>query len=118
MGSRRPFAAGIAVLCFAFLGAARDWPQWRGPQRTAISEETNLLQSWPKEGPKLRWQLTDIGDGYATPAVAGARLYVLGNRAMDNEFVQALSTEDGKTVWTAHLGGVGNPNQQPAYPMA
>ena len=34
---------------------------------------------------------SQIGDGYATPAVVGGRLYVLGNRGMENEFVQALS---------------------------
>jgi outer membrane protein assembly factor BamB len=37
---------------------------------------------------------------------------------MDNEFVQALSVSDGKQIWTTRLGGVGNPNQQPPYPMA
>jgi outer membrane protein assembly factor BamB len=37
---------------------------------------------------------------------------------MDNEFVQALNTSDGKPVWTTRLGNVGNPNQNPPYPMA
>jgi outer membrane protein assembly factor BamB len=37
---------------------------------------------------------------------------------MDNEFVQALSVKDGKPVWTTRIGNVGNPNQQPSYPMA
>jgi outer membrane protein assembly factor BamB len=109
-------AAGLCLFCL--LATARDWPQWRGPQRTGISQETNLLQTWPKEGPKLLWQLSDIGDGYATPAVVGGRVYLLANRGMDNEFVQALSAENGKTLWTTRLGNVGNPNQQPAYPMA
>jgi len=98
--------------------AAADWPQWRGPQRTGISQETGLLQEWAKDGPKLLWQISDIGDGYATPAVVGDRIYVIANRGMDNEFVQALSVKDGRSIWTASLGGVGNPNQQPAYPMA
>lgn len=106
------------VIVFSLLATARDWPQWRGPHRTGISQETELLQAWPKEGPKLLWQVADIGDGYATPAVAGGRLYLLGNRGMDSEFVQALSVEDGKPAWTTRLGNVGNRDQQPAYPMA
>ncbi len=118
MTLRPMIATAVPLVLFSFLGAARDWPQWRGPQRTAISEETNLLQSWPKEGPKLLWQLTDLGDGYATPAVAGSRVYLLSNRGMENEFVQALAADTGKTVWTTRLGDVGNPNQQPSYPMA
>ena len=97
---------------------AGDWPQFRGPQRNGISQETGLLPEWPKQGPKLLWQLSDIGKGYGTPAVVGGRLYLMSNRGMDNEFVHALSVEDGKTIWTARLGNVGNPNQQPPYPMA
>jgi outer membrane protein assembly factor BamB len=83
---------------------AADWPQFRGPQRTGISQETGLLNTWPKQGPRLLWQLSGIGDGYGTPAVVGGRLYVTGNRGMENEFVQALSVEDGKTLWIARLG--------------
>ena len=103
-------AAGIAV--------AADWPQWRGPRRDAVSQETGLLQEWPQAGPKLLWQLKDLGDGYATPAVAGARIYLQSNRGLDNEFVQAFAVQDGKPLWTARLGKVGNPDMQPSYPKA
>jgi len=85
-----------------------DWPQWRGPRRDGISEERGLLKQWPPQGPKLIWQVDDIGDGYSTPAVVGARIYVMGNRGFENEFVQALSTEDGKPIWTTCVGNVGN----------
>ncbi|MCI0661321.1 MAG: PQQ-like beta-propeller repeat protein, partial [Acidobacteria bacterium] len=97
---------------------ATDWPQWRGPQRDGISKESGLLKEWPKEGPKLLWVQKDIGDGYSTPAVVGSRIYLMSNRGMDNEFVQALSVQDGKPIWTTRVGNVGNPDQQPPYPMA
>ncbi len=32
--------------------AASDWPQWRGPQRNGVSNESGLLKEWPKEGGK------------------------------------------------------------------
>jgi outer membrane protein assembly factor BamB len=54
--------------------------------------------------------VNDIGDGYSTPAVVGARIYLMSNRGMENEFVQALSTQDGKPVWTTRVGNVGNPH--------
>jgi outer membrane protein assembly factor BamB len=95
-----------------------DWPQWRGPERSGISQETGLLKQWPKEGPKLVWQQNDIGDGYSTPVVVGTRIYLMSNRGMENEFVQALSTKDGKPIWTTRVGNVGNPNQNPNYPKA
>jgi outer membrane protein assembly factor BamB len=66
----------------------------------------------------LVWQAKDIGDGYATPAVVGNRVYLQSNRGLDNEFVAALSTQDGKQVWVVRLGKVGNPNQMPSFPTA
>lgn len=95
-----------------------DWPQFRGPGGTGVSAEKGLLKEWPKAGPKLLWQQPDIGDGYGTVAVAANRIYAVSNHGMDDEFVQALSVAKGEPVWAARLGGVGNPNQQPPYPMA
>jgi outer membrane protein assembly factor BamB len=119
----------IAALCLWFsvasvtgsanLGASTsDWPQWRGPERTGISQESGLLKQWPAGGPKLLWQVNDIGDGFSTPSVVGTRIYLMSNRGMENEFVQALSTVDGKPIWTTRVGNVGNPNQNPPYPKA
>ena len=119
----------IAGFCFCFSGvvvtrsasmdrSTSDWPQWRGPQRNGISEETGLLKQWPAEGPNLLWQVNDIGDGYSTPALVGTRIYLMSNRGMENEFVQALSTEDGQPIWTTRVGNVGNPNQDPPYARA
>ena len=98
--------------------AASDWPQWRGPERNGISRETGLLKEWPKDGPKLLWKVSAAGRGYATPAVVGERLYLLGNDGLDDEFVQALEVKDGKRVWQTRLGKVGNPRQQPNFPAA
>ena len=95
-----------------------DWPQWRGPQRDGISQETGLLQEWPADGPKLLWQVKDIGDGYSTPAVVGERLYLLSNKGMDDEFVEARNVADGNPIWSTRIGKVGNPDQQPSYPAA
>ena len=109
---------GLLVLSAALSVAASDWPQWRGPERNGISRETGLLKEWPKDGPKLLWKESAAGRGYATPAVVGERLYVLGNDGLDDEFVQALDVKDGKRVWQTRLGKVGNPQQQPNFPAA
>lgn len=100
------------------VNANSDWPQWRGPQRSGTSPEKGLLKQWPGGGPRLLWQVNDIGDGYSTPVVVGRRIYLMSNRGMDNEFVQALSTADGKPIWTTRVGNVGNPEQNPPYPKA
>jgi outer membrane protein assembly factor BamB len=102
----------------AVISSAADWPQWRGPERNGISHETGLLKEWPKDGPKLLWKVTDIGLGYSTPAVVGERIYALGNKGLDDEFVEALSTKDGSQIWKTTIGKVGNPDQNPQYPAA
>ena len=79
-------------LASAIVMAARadQWPQWRGPQRNGISQETGLLKQWPADGPKLLWHAKQIGSGYSTPAVVGDYLYLLSNEGNENEYVQAL----------------------------
>jgi outer membrane protein assembly factor BamB len=97
---------------------AADWPQWRGPHRDGVSSETGLLQEWPKQGPKLLWQVNNIGFGYSTPSVVGDRLYLLSNEGTQDEFVRALSTADGRHIWSTRIGKVGNPDQNPSFPGA
>jgi len=98
--------------------SADDWPQWRGPNRDGISKETGLLTEWPKDGPKLLWQVKDLGGGYATPSVAVGRIFLMSSKGVDEESVKALDVKDGSTIWSARIGKVGNPNQQPNYPAA
>ena len=113
------FLTVCVAVCFCVVNvAAADWPQWRGPDRNGISKESGLLKQWPAGGPKLLWQVNDLGDGYSTPAVVGDRIYLMSNIGMENEFVQALSAADGKVIWRTRVGNVGNPNQNPSYPKA
>jgi outer membrane protein assembly factor BamB len=94
----------VSISIHASLSAApADWPQWRGPERTGVSKETGLLQKWPEAGPKLLWTSEGVGDGFATVAVVGGRLYTQGKRDEKN-FVIALDVETGKEVWSVENG--------------
>jgi outer membrane protein assembly factor BamB len=117
MKPRTILFAAITLTFFALIASAADWPQWRGPKRNGISSETGLLKEWPKDGPKLLWQIKDLDDGYSTPSVVGDRFYVLSNKGKDDEFVQARAIKDGKQIWSTRLGKVG-PNQMAQYPGA
>jgi len=115
MPARSRILLAAISLALSIPTQAADWPQWRGPDRQGKSSETNLLRQWPDEGPKLLWHAQDIGEGYSTPAVVGDRLYLISNRGLENEYVQALSTADGKEIWNTRIGNVGK-NQGPQYP--
>jgi len=81
---------------------AEDWPQWRGPDRTGISKETGLLQSWPEGGPRPRWAVTSLGQGYGSVSVAGGTVYVTG--ADGSKAVLYALGLDGKDKWKAVFG--------------
>jgi outer membrane protein assembly factor BamB len=107
----------LTLAGLAMTGMAADFAQWRGPLRDGHAPETGLLQEWPKAGPKLLWQATNVLGGYSTPAVAGDRIYLLGSEGAE-ESVLALAVKDGGRVWAAKLGKVGHPEQNPSYPGA
>lgn len=90
--------------------AATEWPQWLGPNRDTPWAETNLVTSFPKDGPPVVWR-QPIGAGYAGPAVVGGKVYVMDRTAgkpdpklpkgvlPGNERVACLNAADGKPVW-------------------
>src|SRR5438445_7050809 len=98
----------IVGFCAAALPvAAADWPQWRGPERTDISNETGLLKTWPKAGPPLLWTYEEAGVGYSGPAIVGDRLYVMGGDD-EKEHVYALDirSKPPKKLWSADVGSL------------
>jgi outer membrane protein assembly factor BamB len=87
---------------FAETPGEYDWPQWQGSARNASSQETGLLQQWPKDGPPLVWKTTGLGGGDSSPSVAAGRIYGMSHRGQD-EMVWALSEKDGKEVWAVRI---------------
>ena len=83
--------------------ATVDWPQWRGPARSAISPETGLLRSWPAAGPPRVWAASNLGSGFGSIAVSRDRVYVQGMRN-NQSVVSALNRADGKLLWTRPVG--------------
>jgi outer membrane protein assembly factor BamB len=97
--------AGLVAL--AGLARGDDWPQWLGPKRDGVWREDGILKKFPSEGPKARWR-TEIGGGYAGPAVAGGKVYLTdrivgpktsGAKIPGSERVLCLNEQDGKVLW-------------------
>lgn len=98
------FAVCTALFLSQFASAA-DWPQWQGPDRTNVSQETGLLKSWPAGGPNKVWVSAEAGLGYAGMAVVGDTLYTLGARD-DQECLIALNVSDGTEKWSTAISDV------------
>ncbi len=83
---------------------AEDWPEWRGAGRQGAWNETGILDQFPDGGLKVRWR-TPIRAGYAGPAVAGGRVFVVdAQRSLESmavvERAVALDEETGAVLWT------------------
>jgi outer membrane protein assembly factor BamB len=95
-----------AVLTFAVTHVpslfAADWPQFRGISRDGKSAETGLMQKWPEGGPKLLWNVTDVGSGFAHVTVADGLVYVTG--MADRKGTLRAYTTDGNLRWEAGYG--------------
>lgn len=96
---------GLAAILLALQGATRadDWPQWRGPQRDAVSHEGGLLGEWPEGGPPLAWKATGVGTGYASVVISGGRVFTIGQREPDL-LATSLNETDGSIVWSRKIG--------------
>lgn len=102
MTSRLAFSL-VLLLPQALYAASGDWPQWRGPNRDAVSTETGLLAEWDSSGPPLAWKASGLGRGYSSIALAGGRIYTMGDRG-EQQFVIALDAKDGDQVWATPVG--------------
>jgi len=91
---------------------AGDWFQWRGPDRTGLSKDSALLREWPRSGPALLWSAANLGTGYGSLAVSGARVFVPGTR-MGRSIVVTLNRADGKELWSKALGPEGDNDRGP-----
>ena len=67
----------VVLLSLAQVVAVRadDWPQWRGPNRDGVWNETGILEKFPAGGLKVRWH-APVGIGFSSPVVAGGRVFV------------------------------------------
>jgi outer membrane protein assembly factor BamB len=120
-------AAGLSF--FSQKAAAGNWPQWRGPDGSGISNEKNLPTEWSPTK-NIKWKTPIDGRSHSSPIVWGNRIFlttavegavVPGAKAVkhtieDKEFVHpdsvgadrkhtfkviSLDRDTGKIVWEA-----------------
>ena len=79
---------------------ALDWPHWRGPDYTGISQEAGWSDQWPAEGPRVLWR-TRVGIGFSSFAVADGRTYTMGNagKAANEDTVFCFDSVTGREIW-------------------
>ena len=88
-------ASSVLFMCGSMV-SAQDWPQWRGPNRDAHVTGFQVPATWPKELAE-KWKVK-VGEGVATPALVGDKLYVFTREGKD-EITRCLDAGSGKQIW-------------------
>lgn len=103
----------LLVLLFANFSLAEDWPQWMGPNRDGVYEESGLVERIPQDGLPVVWRVP-VAKGYSGPAVADGRVfltdYVMASGKITNnpggrdelsgsERVLCFDSQTGEQLW-------------------
>jgi outer membrane protein assembly factor BamB len=99
---RKKLLLFLCAICLPL--SAVDWPQWLGPLRNGKTTEKALLQEWPDGGPPLIWEVQGLGEGFASSAIVGGRIYTQGQRG-GRQYLMAFAVDSGEKIWETEYGG-------------
>ncbi|RPH31602.1 MAG: hypothetical protein EHM93_12995 [Bacteroidales bacterium] len=94
------------LVAFGLLSAASSSAQeileWRGADRSGMYKESNLLKTWPANGPTVLWEAKDLGNGYGSPAITKKNIFIEG----EIDTVNYLFSLDlsGNILWKTKIG--------------
>jgi outer membrane protein assembly factor BamB len=108
------FAAAMALLL-----TAADWPQFRGPNGAAVSNETGLPTTWSSDS-NVAWKTELPGFGASSPIVHDGRVYLTcytgyaldeddpGDPGKLTRHVACFDLASGRQLWIADFASLGS----------
>ena len=88
----------IFSLMLMLNAASADWPRFRGPNGTGVSDATTIPTEWTDED--FNWAVDLPGEGHGSPVAVGDRIYVLcGNMFTAQRSVVCVSASKGEILW-------------------
>ena len=118
MTSRTRATAIIVAWCLAGELAAGDWPRFRGPDGSGISDDTTPMPITWSESEHLRWKLPLPGPGVSSPIVVGSRVFVTcysgygldrddpGNMDDLQRHLLCVDSDTGRLMWEQTVAAV------------
>ena len=97
----------LSTLLFAQSLFASNWPQWRGPQGTGVSDESNLPLHW-STNENVRWRAPLPDKGNSTPVIWGNRVFIV--QAIEDKAegkhrrtLMCFDKATGKVLWQSGI---------------
>lgn len=89
----------VCAPLFASTLFAANWPAWRGPDGTGISNEKNLPLTW-NATENVKWKVALPERGNSTPIVWGDRIFLTQNIGQQRALI-CFARNDGRQLWKA-----------------
>ncbi|MBL8232001.1 MAG: PQQ-binding-like beta-propeller repeat protein [Bryobacterales bacterium] len=94
---------GLLSLFMCSTMLAADWPQWRGPERTGVSAETNLPTKW-SETENITWKLAMPMWTGATPIIWREKIFLNVAEDEDKLALWCVDRSNGNVIWKRPMG--------------
>src|SRR5882724_7652626 len=102
LSNRGPLATLTLSLLLPLAVQAGDWPQWRGPNRDGVWNETGIRETFASGGLEIRWR-APVGYGFSSPVVAEGRVCVTDSQLDKPKALERILCFDaatGHSLWT------------------
>ncbi|MBM3848247.1 MAG: hypothetical protein FJ405_18415, partial [Verrucomicrobia bacterium] len=87
----------VGLLSIGHAGEA-DWPRFRGPNGTGISEAKTIPVRWTEKD--YNWVVTLPSPGHSSPVLWGDRIFLTcADSASARRSVVCLNAADGRLIW-------------------
>lgn len=96
---RRPMLLLFGLLLATATLRAENWPAWRGPHASGVSDERGVPSVWDAQR-NVRWKTPLPGPGNSTPIVWGNRVFL--TQALEGgkrRGLMAFDRSDGAKLW-------------------
>lgn len=115
----RYLTGSVLTLALALTLPAADWPQFKGPGASGVSEETALPTEWDKDR-GVKWKAPLPARGVSSPVVAAGKVYVTSSSGKkdDRLHVVCFDASNGKELWHRQLNATGPTACHPMTCMA
>ncbi|MBN9521969.1 PQQ-binding-like beta-propeller repeat protein [bacterium] len=115
----RYLTGSALTLALALTLPAADWPQFKGPGASGVSEETALPTEWDKDK-GVKWKAALPARGVSSPVVAAGRVYVTcsSGKRDDRLHVLCFDAASGTRLWHRQLNATGPTACHPMTCMA
>jgi len=98
--------SGFLLIFCVLQSFSQNVAEWRGPNRSGIYPDKNLMKVWPDSGPQLLLELNDIGNGFSSPVILNNTIYISGRK--DTLDLVSAYEMNGSKKWETAYGRAWN----------